>query len=122
MFSAMLKIVCTEDLPCAREAFSTLGDVLIRRDSDLTPADLADADLFAMRSGTRVDAALLAGLSFLSGRARIGLVGSIGARRSPGARETLSRLAGDAGEHAEIRAIATRALALLRPASTGPAA
>lgn len=61
MFSAMLKIVCTEDLPCAREAFSTLGDVLIRRDSDLTPADLADADLFAMRSGTRVDAALLAG-------------------------------------------------------------
>ncbi|MFZ4695059.1 MAG: 4-phosphoerythronate dehydrogenase [Verrucomicrobiia bacterium] len=57
----MLKIVCTEDLPCAREAFSTLGDVLIRRDSDLTPADLADADLFAMRSGTRVDAALLAG-------------------------------------------------------------
>ena len=61
MFFAMLKIVCTEDLPCAREAFSTLGDVLIRRDSDLTPADLANADLFAMRSGTRVDAALLAG-------------------------------------------------------------
>ena len=61
MFFVMLKIVCTEDLPCARQAFSTLGDVLIRRDQELTPADLANADLFAMRSGTRVDAALLAG-------------------------------------------------------------
>lgn len=58
---AMPKIVCTEDLLCAREAFSTLGEVLIRRDEDLTPADLADADLFAMRSGIRVDAALLDG-------------------------------------------------------------
>ncbi len=59
--SDMPKIVCTADLLCAREAFSTLGDVLIRRDDEITPADLADADLFAMRSGTRVDAALLDG-------------------------------------------------------------
>lgn len=72
--------------------------------------------------GPEADAALIAGLSSLSGRKRIGLVGSIGARRSPSARETVSRLAADVGEHAEIRAIATRALALLRPASTGPAA
>ena len=72
--------------------------------------------------GPDADAALIAGLSSLSGRRRIGLVGSIGARRSPSARETVSRLAADVGEHAEIRAIATRALALLRPASTGPAA
>jgi hypothetical protein len=90
----------------------------------LTAEASADAARVALERipGPEADAALLAGLSSLSGRARIGLVGSIGARRNPDARETLSRLAGDAGEHAEIRAIATRALALLRPASTGPAA
>jgi erythronate-4-phosphate dehydrogenase len=57
----MPKIVCTEDLPCAREAFSTLGEVVVRRDQELSPRDLADADVLAVRSGTRVDAALLAG-------------------------------------------------------------
>ncbi|MCC7517724.1 MAG: 4-phosphoerythronate dehydrogenase [Verrucomicrobiae bacterium] len=57
----MIRTVCTEDLPCAREAFSTLGEVCIRPGGTLAPSDLTDADLLAVRSGTRVDASLLAG-------------------------------------------------------------
>lgn len=58
---AMPRIVCADDLPCAREAFSTLGEPVLRRDLAITAADLADADALVVRSGVRVNAALLAG-------------------------------------------------------------
>lgn len=67
--------------------------------------------------GPEADAALLAGLITLTGRARTGIVGSIGARRSASARDTLTRLAADPKEDAELRAIATRSLSLLRSGS-----
>lgn len=72
--------------------------------------------------GAEADAALLAGLATLTGRARTGLVGSIGARRSAAARDTLARLAADPAEDAELRAIATRSLAHLPSVSAGSAA
>lgn len=82
----------------------------------LADAASADAARLALERipGAEAEAALLAGLTTLTGRARTGLVGSIGARRSAGARDTLARLAADPAEDAELRAIATRSLALIR--------
>lgn len=48
-------------MPLAREAFSTLGEVAIKSGRALTPADVRDVDILAIRSTTRVDRALLAG-------------------------------------------------------------
>lgn len=89
----------------------------------LTTDATADVARLALERipGPEADAALLSGLTTLTGRARTGLVGSIGARRSASARETLARLAADPAEDAELRAIATRSLALLRSVSTGSA-
>ncbi|MBM3873505.1 MAG: hypothetical protein FJ382_07170 [Verrucomicrobia bacterium] len=89
----------------------------------LANAESADAARLALERipGPEADAALLAGLATLTGRARTGLVGSIGARRSAGARDALARLAADPAEDAELRAIAARSLALLRPATVGTA-
>lgn len=56
----MLRIVCADDLPCALEAFSTLGETVLRRDLAITAEDLANADALVVRSGVRANAALLA--------------------------------------------------------------
>jgi erythronate-4-phosphate dehydrogenase len=56
-----MKSVCCSNMPFAKEAFSTLGDVLLKDGRTLTPADVRDADLLAIRSTTRVDRSLLDG-------------------------------------------------------------
>lgn len=56
-----LTILADENIPFAREAFGTLGRVLLKHGRAITAADLADVDVLAVRSITRVDAALLAG-------------------------------------------------------------
>lgn len=54
-------ILADENIPFAREAFGTLGDVRLKHGRQIAHADLADVDLLIVRSITRVDAALLAG-------------------------------------------------------------
>jgi erythronate-4-phosphate dehydrogenase len=54
-------IVADENIPFAREAFGTLGEVRLRHGRQIAHADLADADLLVVRSITRVDASLVAG-------------------------------------------------------------
>jgi erythronate-4-phosphate dehydrogenase len=54
-------ILADENIPFAREAFGTLGDVRLKHGRHIAHADLADVDLLVVRSITRVDAALLAG-------------------------------------------------------------
>ena len=58
-----MKIVIDRNMPYAREAFSTLGEVFARDGRDLTIADVRDADALFTRSTTRISAALLAGSS-----------------------------------------------------------
>ncbi len=48
-------------MPFAREAFATLGEVLVKEERGIDAADVRDADILAVRSTTRVDQALLAG-------------------------------------------------------------
>ncbi|HOQ59791.1 MAG TPA: 4-phosphoerythronate dehydrogenase [Vicinamibacterales bacterium] len=55
-----LTILADENVPFAREAFGTLGDVRLEHGRRILPAGLADVDLLVVRSITRVDAALLA--------------------------------------------------------------
>jgi erythronate-4-phosphate dehydrogenase len=54
-------ILADENIPFAREAFGTLGDVRLKHGRRIAHADLADVDLLIVRSVTRVDASLLAG-------------------------------------------------------------
>ncbi len=54
-------IVADENIPFAREAFSTLGEVRLASGRALTPAMVRDAELLLVRSITRVDRALLEG-------------------------------------------------------------
>ena len=54
-------ILADENIPFAREAFGTLGEVRLTHGRQIAHADLADVDLLIVRSITRVDAALLAG-------------------------------------------------------------
>lgn len=56
-----MKTVCAASVLFGREAFSPLGEVVVLPDRRIGPADLADADALAIRSKTRVDAALVAG-------------------------------------------------------------
>lgn len=58
-----MKTVCCSNMPFASEAFRTLGDVLAKDGRTITPADVRDADLLAIRSTTKVNAALLDGSS-----------------------------------------------------------
>jgi len=53
--------VADENMPLAREAFSTLGEVRLVPGRQITPGTLADCDILAVRSVTRVDESLLAG-------------------------------------------------------------
>ena len=54
-------ILADENIPCAREAFGTLGEVRLTHGRQISRADLADVDLLVVRSITRVDAALVEG-------------------------------------------------------------
>ena len=54
-------ILADENIPFAREAFGTLGDVRLKPGRQIGHAALADVDLLVVRSITRVDAALVAG-------------------------------------------------------------
>ncbi len=104
------------DFICSQLALvgsTTAVPALATRLADAASADAARLALERI-PGAEAEAALLAGLATLTGRARTGLVGSIGARRSVSARDTLARLAADPAEDAELRAIATRSLALIR--------
>lgn len=56
-----MKIICATNMPFADEAFGTLGDTRVLEGRNITPADVRDVDLLALRSTTRVDRALLAG-------------------------------------------------------------
>lgn len=56
-----MKIVCSTDMPYAREAFSTLGDVVMMDGRVMKAADVRDATILATRSTTRVNRALLEG-------------------------------------------------------------
>ena len=54
-------ILADENIPFARDAFGTLGEVRLKHGRQIAHADLADVDLLVVRSITRVDAALVAG-------------------------------------------------------------
>ncbi|TFG59067.1 MAG: 4-phosphoerythronate dehydrogenase, partial [Spirochaetales bacterium] len=56
-----MKILCSSDMPYAKEAFSTLGDTLLKKGRSINANDVHDASILAIRSTTRVDEALLAG-------------------------------------------------------------
>jgi len=56
-----MKTVCCSNMPFAAEAFQSLGAVLARDGRAITPADVRNADLLAIRSTTRANAALLDG-------------------------------------------------------------
>lgn len=58
-----MKIVCSSNMPYAREAFGTLGDVRVREGRSISREDVRDATLLATRSTTRIDAGLLDGSS-----------------------------------------------------------
>jgi erythronate-4-phosphate dehydrogenase len=69
-----MKIVCCSNMPFAREAFSTLGDVLVKDGRTITAEDARDATILAIRSTLRVDRALLDGSSVkFVGTATIGI-------------------------------------------------
>ena len=56
-----MKIVADENIPCVREAFSTVGEVITVQGRSLSAAEVRDADVLLVRSVTRVGAGLLAG-------------------------------------------------------------
>lgn len=56
-----MKIVCCSNMPYAREAFSTLGDVLSKDGRAIRREDLMDAVCLATRSTTQVNRELLEG-------------------------------------------------------------
>lgn len=56
-----MKIVADENIPFAREAFASLGEVKTLPGRDLRADDLGDSELLLVRSITRVDEKLLSG-------------------------------------------------------------
>ena len=59
----LMKIVCCANMPYAKEAFSTLGETLIKDGRIIAPADVRDAQVLAIRSTTVANQALLDGSS-----------------------------------------------------------
>lgn len=55
----MLRIISDENIPYAREAFASLGEVKTLPGRQLQAADLHECDVLLVRSVTRVDASLL---------------------------------------------------------------
>ncbi len=58
-----MKIVADENIPYVSEAFSTLGDVVLRPGRAISADDVADADMLLVRSVTQVNEALLGNTS-----------------------------------------------------------
>ncbi len=56
----MTKIIADDQILFAREAFSTIGDVLLVAGREISPAQVANADVLLVRSVTTVDSELLA--------------------------------------------------------------
>lgn len=56
-----MRIVADANTPYVRDAFSPLGEVVLLRAAEITPAAVRDADLLLVRSTVKVNAALLAG-------------------------------------------------------------
>lgn len=56
-----MKIICSTNIPYAREAFGRLGDVVVLPPSGITAKQVRDADIMCIRSTTRADSALLEG-------------------------------------------------------------
>ncbi|MDI6773939.1 MAG: 4-phosphoerythronate dehydrogenase [Verrucomicrobiota bacterium] len=56
-----MKIVCSSDMPFAREAFGALGETVILDGRAIGPRDARDADILAIRSTTRINRRLLEG-------------------------------------------------------------
>ncbi len=56
-----MKIICATNMPFAEEAFRTLGLVTSLAPRAITPEQVRDADLLAIRSTTRVNQSLLEG-------------------------------------------------------------
>lgn len=56
-----MKIVCSSNMPFAKEAFGTLGETVILQERKITASDVRDADILAIRSTTKVDKELLDG-------------------------------------------------------------
>lgn len=56
-----MKIVCCANMPYAKEAFSTLGDILVKDGRKITAEDVRDAEILAIRSTTNANRALLEG-------------------------------------------------------------
>lgn len=54
-----MKIVCSANLAYAEEAFSTLGETVIKDGRSITARDVKDADLLVIRSTTKVSADFL---------------------------------------------------------------
>ncbi len=57
----IMKIVCASSVLFGREAFSTLGEVVVLPDRAITRNGLQDADVLIVRSKTTIDASLLEG-------------------------------------------------------------
>jgi erythronate-4-phosphate dehydrogenase len=56
-----MKIICSSSVAYAREAFETLGDVVVLRDRGMTAADVRDAEVLIVRSTTKITPELLDG-------------------------------------------------------------
>jgi erythronate-4-phosphate dehydrogenase len=60
-FSSDMKIIADENIPCVTQAFSTLGEVILRPGRQLCAADVRTADILLVRSVTSVGRELLEG-------------------------------------------------------------
>jgi len=56
-----MKIICAASVLYGREAFSTVGDVSVIPDAEISSGDICTADALITRSKTKVDRTLLAG-------------------------------------------------------------
>lgn len=56
-----MKTVCAQSVLAGREAFASLGGVVVKPDREISREDLLDADALVIRSKTAVDRALLEG-------------------------------------------------------------
>ncbi len=56
-----MRTVCAQSVLAGREAFASLGDVVVKPDREISREDLLDADALVIRSKTAVNRALLEG-------------------------------------------------------------
>lgn len=56
-----MKIICATNMPFAMEAFRTLGETRILEGRDISPDDVRDVEILALRSTTKVNQRLLEG-------------------------------------------------------------